>query len=37
MTPGRPKDGTYDLKAGSYTLFCDIPGHTNMKATLVVK
>ncbi len=27
---------TYDLAPGSYTLFCDIPGHSNMKATLTV-
>ena len=36
-SPGKTDDGTYDLTAGSYTLFCDVPGHTNMKATLVVK
>lgn len=28
--------GTYDLAPGTYTLFCDIPGHSNMKATLTV-
>ncbi|MEZ5218736.1 MAG: hypothetical protein R2715_19610 [Ilumatobacteraceae bacterium] len=27
---------TYDLAPGTYTLFCDIPGHSNMKATLTV-
>ena len=37
LPPGKTENGTYDLKAGSYTLFCDVPGHTNMKATLVVK
>ncbi len=37
VSPGKTDNGTYELKAGSYTLFCDVPGHTNMKATLVVK
>jgi uncharacterized cupredoxin-like copper-binding protein len=37
VSPGKTDDGAYDLKAGSYELFCDVPGHTNMKATLVVK
>ena len=27
----------YDLKPGTYTLFCDVPGHGAMKAELVVK
>jgi plastocyanin len=26
----------YDLKPGEYTLFCNVPGHQNMKATLTV-
>jgi plastocyanin len=37
VSPGKTDNGSYELKAGSYTLFCDVPGHTNMKATLVVK
>jgi plastocyanin len=37
LPPGKTDNGTYDLAAGSYTIFCDVPGHTNMKATLVVK
>ena len=28
--------GTVELAAGSYRLFCDVPGHTSMKATLTV-
>lgn len=28
--------GTYDLKAGTYEIKCDVPGHGSMKATLVV-
>ena len=27
---------TVTLTAGSYTLICTIPGHTNMKSTLTV-
>ena len=27
----------YDLQPGTYTLFCNVPGHQNMKATLTVK
>jgi plastocyanin len=29
--------GPVTLEAGTYTLFCDVPGHSNMKATLVVE
>ena len=31
--------GTYDLKAGDYDFFCDIPGHRGqgMEGTIVVK
>jgi plastocyanin len=29
--------GSITLPAGTYTLFCDVPGHTNMKATLTVE
>ena len=29
--------GTFQLTAGTYTIFCDVPGHTSsMKATLIV-
>ena len=28
--------GTYQLAAGTYTVYCDVPGHGAMKATLVV-
>jgi plastocyanin len=28
---------TADLKAGTYTYFCDIPGHEAMRGTLTVK
>ncbi len=29
--------GPVTLDAGTYTLICDVPGHNNMKATLVVE
>ncbi|MFM8793280.1 MAG: hypothetical protein ACKOFF_00010 [Acidimicrobiales bacterium] len=29
--------GTVTLEAGTYTLICDVPGHSNMKATLTVE
>lgn len=29
-------EGTYTLAAGTYLLFCDVPGHGNMKSNLVV-
>lgn len=28
---------TVTLTAGTYTVLCDVPGHSNMKATLVVQ
>lgn len=28
--------GTVQLTPGTYTIYCDVVGHTNMKATLVV-
>ncbi len=28
--------GTFELAAGTYTIYCDVPGHGSMKATLVV-
>jgi plastocyanin len=35
---GGKDEGTVDLKAGTYTLYCDLPGHegAGMKATLTV-
>ena len=34
---GSVDSGTVTLTAGTYTLLCDVPGHSNMKATLVVE
>ena len=34
---GAVDSGSVTLDAGTYTLLCDVPGHTNMKATLTVK
>jgi plastocyanin len=36
VTSGKVDEGTFPLAAGSYTLFCDVPGHDSMKATLTV-
>ena len=36
-TKGSVDSGTVDLEAGTYTLLCDVPGHSNMKATLTVE
>jgi len=33
---GGEANGTYTLAAGQYTLFCNVPGHGNMKAVLTV-
>ena len=33
---GGSDEGTFDLAAGTYNLLCDVPGHDQMKATLVV-
>ena len=33
---GQTKVGTIDLKAGTYTIICTVPGHQSMKATLKV-
>jgi plastocyanin len=33
---GQTKVGTIDLKAGTYTIICTVPGHASMKATLKV-
>lgn len=34
---GDVDSGTITLTAGTYTLLCDVPGHSNMKATFTVK
>lgn len=34
---GSVDSGTANLDAGTYTLLCDVPGHSNMKATLTVE
>jgi plastocyanin len=34
---GSVDSGPVTLDAGTYTLICDVPGHSNMKATLTVK
>ncbi|MFM8871275.1 MAG: hypothetical protein ACKOFD_06815 [Actinomycetota bacterium] len=34
---GDVDSGPVTLEAGTYTLICDVPGHNNMKATLVVE
>ena len=33
---GQTKVGTVDLKPGTYTIICTVPGHSGMKATLKV-
>lgn len=34
---GDVDSGSVALEKGNYVLFCDVPGHSNMKATLVVE
>jgi plastocyanin len=34
---GDVDSGTVALEAGEYTLICDVPGHSNMRATLTVE
>lgn len=34
---GSVDSGTVTLDKGTYTLICDVPGHANMRATLVVE
>jgi plastocyanin len=34
---GAVDSGPVTLDAGTYTLICDVPGHSNMKATLTVE
>ena len=34
---GAADSGTVTLEKGEYTLLCDVPGHSNMKATLTVE
>jgi uncharacterized cupredoxin-like copper-binding protein len=38
VTPGKEEGAVYKLTAGTYTLYCDIPGHRDagMQATLTV-
>ena len=34
---GDVDSGSVTLETGEYTLICDVPGHSNMKATLTVE
>ncbi|MEY3805675.1 MAG: hypothetical protein RIR69_487 [Actinomycetota bacterium] len=34
---GDVDSGAVNLDAGTYTVICDVPGHSNMRATLVVE
>jgi plastocyanin len=34
---GGTDEGTVDLEPGDYVLYCDIPGHEDMRATLTVE
>lgn len=34
---GSVDSGTVTLEKGTYTVLCDVPGHSNMKATLEVE
>jgi plastocyanin len=34
---GDVDSGSLALEAGEYTLICDVPGHSNMRATLIVE
>ena len=34
---GSVDSGPVTLDAGTYTIICDVPGHSNMKATLTVE
>lgn len=34
---GDVTSGTVSLDAGTYTILCDVPGHSNMRATLTVE
>ena len=34
---GDVDSGPVTLEAGTYTLICDVPGHNNMRATLIVE
>ena len=35
--PGSVDSGTVNLDAGTYQVICDVPGHGNMKAELIVE
>ena len=34
---GEVDSGPVTLEAGNYTVICDVPGHSNMKATLTIE
>jgi uncharacterized cupredoxin-like copper-binding protein len=36
-TNGDTDTGTVELEPGEYRLYCDVPGHTSMEATLTVE
>jgi plastocyanin len=36
VTGGGEDDGVYNLAAGQYSLFCNVPGHSNMNSVLTV-
>jgi plastocyanin len=36
-TPGSVDSATVNLDAGTYQVICDVPGHGNMRATLIVE
>jgi plastocyanin len=34
---GESDSGTIELEAGDYEMYCDVPGHASMRATLTVE